>query len=110
MISLGLDTLRSMATDMNTELDKQTDLIHGIENRVDEVSAEIRTQNAKIKKIITNVRIIFFLIGYLIIFVFYFQFYSSVIPERLVHSTIFFLFQSAFDPFIASVSKQSISH
>lgn len=55
-ISKGLTDLRGISVDIAEELDKQTPLVDRIDLKTDEVNAELKTHNAKLKKLVTEVR------------------------------------------------------
>lgn len=53
-ISKGLGNLKSMALDMNVELDKQNSLINRLDTKVDNTNTRIVAQDKQVKKIIGN--------------------------------------------------------
>ena len=55
-ISKGLSDLRGISVDIAEELDKQTPLVDRIDMKTDEVNAELKTHNSKLKKLVTEVR------------------------------------------------------
>lgn len=55
-ISKGLQDLKGISLDISEELDKQTPLVDRIDTKTDEVNAELKTHNAKLKKLVTEVR------------------------------------------------------
>ena len=55
-ISKGLTDLKGISIDIAEELDKQTPLVDRIDTKTDEVNADLKTHNAKLKKLVTEVR------------------------------------------------------
>ncbi|KAB2065768.1 hypothetical protein E1A91_A09G115500v1 [Gossypium mustelinum] len=56
VISEGLDTLKNIALDMNEEIDRQVPLMDEIETKVDKTTSDIRKNNVRLKKTITQIR------------------------------------------------------
>ncbi|PPD69302.1 hypothetical protein GOBAR_DD33823 [Gossypium barbadense] len=56
VISEGLDTLKNLALDMNEEIDRQVPLMDEIETKVDKTTSDIRKNNVRLKKTITQIR------------------------------------------------------
>ncbi|XP_052476634.1 syntaxin-72 isoform X2 [Gossypium raimondii] len=54
VISEGLDTLKNIALDMNEEIDRQVPLMDEIETKVDKTTSDIRKNNVRLKKTITQ--------------------------------------------------------
>ena len=52
----GLTTLKGIAADMNSELDRQAPMLENLEDKVDDVGAELKTQNVKLKETLTKLR------------------------------------------------------
>eukprot|EP00793_Prasinoderma_coloniale_P002242 PRCOL_00002750-RA len=55
-ISKGLTTLKGIAEDMNTEMDRQAPMIENLEDKVDDVGGELKSQNVKLKETLTRLR------------------------------------------------------
>ncbi|XP_059463567.1 syntaxin-71-like [Corylus avellana] len=56
MISEGLDTLKSMAHDMNEELDRQVPLMDEIDTKVDKAAADLKNTNVRLKHTVNQLR------------------------------------------------------
>lgn len=56
IISEGLDNLKDLAHDMNEELDRQVPLIDEIETKADRATSDIRNNNVRLKKTLTEIR------------------------------------------------------
>mmetsp|Transcript_11735 Transcript_11735/g.37300 ORF Transcript_11735/g.37300 Transcript_11735/m.37300 type:complete len:278 (+) Transcript_11735:194-1027(+) len=55
-ISHGLGILKNMGQDMSEELNRQQPLIDDIESKLDQTNKDLRSQNAKLKGMITKIR------------------------------------------------------
>lgn len=55
-ISKGLRVLRNLGGEMDDEVKRQAPVMDAIENKMDSTSAELRTANGKLKKVITQMR------------------------------------------------------
>ncbi|KAK6918353.1 Target SNARE coiled-coil homology domain, partial [Dillenia turbinata] len=55
-IAEGLDTLKSMAHDLNEELDRQVPLMDEIDDKVDKASSDIKSTNARLKDTLRSSR------------------------------------------------------
>ena len=55
-ISKGLRVLRHLGGEMDDEVKRQAPVMDAIENKMDSTSAELRTANGKLKKIVTQMR------------------------------------------------------
>uniref|UniRef100_A0A0E0KL35 t-SNARE coiled-coil homology domain-containing protein n=1 Tax=Oryza punctata TaxID=4537 RepID=A0A0E0KL35_ORYPU len=53
-ISEGLDTLKSLAEDMNEELNRQVPLMDEIDNKVDKANADLRKTNVRLKETVNQ--------------------------------------------------------
>ncbi|KAE8731069.1 NAC domain protein [Hibiscus syriacus] len=52
----GLDTLKSMAHDMNEELDRQVPLMDEIDSKVDKAASDLKNTNIRLKDTVTQLR------------------------------------------------------
>ena len=55
-ISKGLRVLRNLGGEMDDEVKRQAPVMDAIDNKMDSTSAELRTANGKLKKVITQMR------------------------------------------------------
>eukprot|EP00899_Mesostigma_viride_P026124 jgi/Mesvir1/6697/Mv13731-RA.1 len=55
-ISKGLTTMKNLGKDMAEELEKQNPLVDEMESKIDKATADLKTNNAKLKKLVTQVR------------------------------------------------------
>ncbi|TXG62910.1 hypothetical protein EZV62_009904 [Acer yangbiense] len=55
VIAEGLDTLKSMAHDMNEELDRQVPLMDEIDDKVDKATSDLKNTNVRLKHTVTQV-------------------------------------------------------
>uniref|UniRef100_A0A0E0QQB2 t-SNARE coiled-coil homology domain-containing protein n=1 Tax=Oryza rufipogon TaxID=4529 RepID=A0A0E0QQB2_ORYRU len=55
-ISEGLDTLKSLAEDMNEELNRQMPMMDEIDNKVDKSNADLRKTNVRLKETVNQFR------------------------------------------------------
>lgn len=56
VIAEGLDTLKSMAHDMNEELDRQVPLMDEIDTKVDKATADLKNTNVRLKDTVNQLR------------------------------------------------------
>ncbi|KAK3194762.1 hypothetical protein Dsin_026072 [Dipteronia sinensis] len=56
VIAEGLDTLKSMAHDMNEELDRQVPLMDEIDEKVDKATSDLKNTNVRLKHTVTQLR------------------------------------------------------
>ncbi|KAG5553702.1 hypothetical protein RHGRI_011555 [Rhododendron griersonianum] len=56
VISEGLDTLKSMAHDMNEEFDRQVPLMDEIDAKVDKATSDLKNTNVRLKHTVTQLR------------------------------------------------------
>ncbi|XP_059653276.1 syntaxin-71-like [Cornus florida] len=56
VIAEGLDTLKSMAQDMNEEMDKQVPLMDEIDTKVDRATSNLKNTNARLKDTVNQLR------------------------------------------------------
>lgn len=56
MISDGLETLKSLAQDINEELDKQVPLMDEIDTKVDQAASDLKNTNVRLKHTVTQMR------------------------------------------------------
>ncbi|XP_059630306.1 syntaxin-71-like [Cornus florida] len=52
----GLDTLKSMAQDMNEEMDKQVPLMDEIDTKLDRATSNLKNTNARLKDTVNQLR------------------------------------------------------
>eukprot|EP00197_Chlamydomonas_leiostraca_P001729 CAMPEP_0202887098 /NCGR_PEP_ID=MMETSP1391-20130828/42508_1 /ASSEMBLY_ACC=CAM_ASM_000867 /TAXON_ID=1034604 /ORGANISM="Chlamydomonas leiostraca, Strain SAG 11-49" /LENGTH=275 /DNA_ID=CAMNT_0049570375 /DNA_START=202 /DNA_END=1029 /DNA_ORIENTATION=- len=55
-IELGVDRLKEIATNVQEEIDKQNPVIDDIETQMDKVTGQLKTNNAKLKGLVTKMR------------------------------------------------------
>ncbi|XP_059646896.1 syntaxin-71-like [Cornus florida] len=56
VIAEGLDTLKSMAQDMNEEMDKQVPLMDEIDTKVDRATSDLKNTNVRLKDTVNQLR------------------------------------------------------
>ncbi|KAI9195091.1 hypothetical protein LWI28_027616 [Acer negundo] len=56
VISEGLDTLKSLAQDMNEELDRQVPLMDEIDTKVDRATSDLKNNNVRLKETLFKMR------------------------------------------------------
>ncbi|KAK6920096.1 Target SNARE coiled-coil homology domain [Dillenia turbinata] len=56
VIAEGLDTLKSMAHDLNEELDRQVPLMDEIDEKVDKASSDLKSTNVRLKETVNKLR------------------------------------------------------
>ncbi|KAK9724072.1 hypothetical protein RND81_05G045700 [Saponaria officinalis] len=56
VIAEGLDTLKSMAHDMNEEMDRQVPLMDEIDSKVDKAASDLKNTNVRLKDTVTQLR------------------------------------------------------
>ncbi|KAL5764101.1 hypothetical protein ACOSP7_016449 [Xanthoceras sorbifolium] len=56
VISEGLDTLKSLAQDMNEELDRQVPLMDEIDSKVDKATSDLKNNNVRLKETLYKIR------------------------------------------------------
>ncbi|KAL6987553.1 Syntaxin-71 [Sarracenia purpurea var. burkii] len=56
VISEGLDTLKSMAHDMNEEMDRQVPLMDEIDTKVDKATSDLKNTNVRLKDTVNQLR------------------------------------------------------